>query len=143
MKQPETLKEIQKAFQNLNEKTQADYLKLAQHFYKRVEGPPTPKRLRNALKLAAAEYRPAYWRRLRNAIMYDQARQNWSESALAVAKVNNPITNPLTEVEVRFAEIHKKKPKAARAKGISQTDLTTLMRAILSKIGRASCRERV
>ena len=65
--------------------------------------------------------------------MYDQAKKGWSESALAVAKVNNPITNPITEVEVRFSETYKKKPKAARAKGVSEADLKVLKQALASK----------
>ena len=74
-------------------KTQDDYRKLANHFYaSRIDGQPTPKRIADALVSAAREYRPAYWRRLRNALAFDQRAKGYESAAERVGATRNPVT---------------------------------------------------
>lgn len=73
--------------------TQAEYRKLAAHFYStRITGPATPKRLADALVSVAGDYRPAYWRRLRNALAFDQAERGYQSAADRLSSTKNPVT---------------------------------------------------
>ena len=74
----------------MNETTKAAYESLAANFYQRLDGPPTPKKLADALKACASEYRPAYWRKLRSAIAYDQERQGFNKAAERVRETKRP-----------------------------------------------------
>jgi len=74
----------------MNEKTKAAYQSLAANFYQRLDGPPTPKKLADALKACAGEYRPGYWRKLKAAIAYDQERQGFDKSAQRVRETQRP-----------------------------------------------------
>lgn len=78
----------------MNEKTGKDYQRLAEHFYRtRLPGkPPSPKRICDALAACADEYRPDYWRKLRNALEHDQRAKGFSEAADRIAGVKNPTT---------------------------------------------------
>jgi integrase len=105
--------------------TEASYRKLAEHFYSTRLGdqPPTPKRLADALKECAGEYRPAYFRRLRNAIEFDQHDKGFGDAALRVAAVKNPITAPGSTAEI--------KPKRASVKRITDADETQLLKHLI------------
>lgn len=112
----------------MNEKTKADYRRLAANFYAtRLNGqPPSPKRLQDALRASAPEYRPAYWRRLRNAIEFDQREKKFSEAANRIASTQNPITNPASNAERVRYEAVEVKSKQRRAKGITPADANKL-----------------
>lgn len=101
--------------------TQDAYRKLAEHFYTtRLGGqPPTPKKLADALKAAAGDYRPAYFRRLRNALEFDQQDRGFGEAAIRVAEVKNPVTAPGSTAQV--------KAKRAAVKRISDADEKRLL----------------
>lgn len=90
----------------LNDRTRSDYRKLAEHFYEtRLGGqPPSPKRIRDALREASLEYRPAYWRKLRNAILYSQIERGHYDTAADVKGVYNPVTKPKTGVDRKMSE---------------------------------------
>jgi len=105
--------------------TEQAYRKLAEHFYSTRLGdqPPTPKRLADALKECAGEYRPAYFRRLRNAIEFDQHDKGFGDAALRVAGVKNPITAPGSTAEI--------KPKRAAVKRVTDADETQLLKHLI------------
>lgn len=105
------------------EKTKAEYRRLAAHFYKQRLGdePPSPKRITDALTACAGEYRPAYWRRLRNALELDQREKGYQDAAERIKGTINPMTTnahgPLDK-GLRGAV----PPKQRRAKSISEKD---------------------
>ena len=105
--------------------TEQAYRKLAEHFYStRLDGqPPTPKKLADALKACAGEYRPAYFRRLRNAIEFDQHDKGFGDAALRVAGVKNPVTAPGSTAEI--------KPKRAAVKRVTDADETRLFKHLI------------
>ena len=97
----------------MQEKTQADYRSLATHFYAtRLRGlPPSPKRVADALAACSVDYRPAYWRRLRSALAYDQDRRGYREAAERVRGVENLATKkglPTKKKQRRVKEISEK-----------------------------------
>lgn len=100
--------------------TKVEYLRLAQHFYAtRIEGQPTAKKVIDALKNCAHEYRPSYWRRLRNALCFSAKENKAYKAADKIAKTKNPITSDNTQRK----EI---KPKQNRVKKVSDKDNTQL-----------------
>lgn len=116
----------------MEEATKKAYRKLAENFYeKRLEGePPSPRRITDALAACAHEYRPAYWRRLRNALELDQREKGYDKAAERIACTRNPMTtvaggqgliNPLD----RGPTASKQK----RAKSISKADRAKLWKA--------------
>lgn len=107
--------------------TQDAYRKLSEHFYAtRLGGqPPTPKRLADALKAAAADYRPAYFRRLRNALEFDQHDKGFAEAAIRVAAVKNPVTAP--------GSTDKPKPKRAAVKRVTDADEQRLFKHLIQR----------
>lgn len=100
----------------MNEATQDSYRKLAANFYaQRLKGEqPSPKRLSDALKDCAGEYRPAYWRRLRNALAFDQRERGFNEAAKRLDATINPLT--------RNGPSEETKAKLPRAKRVSKVD---------------------
>lgn len=80
----------------MNERTKQDYLKLAQHFLQTRlidnQISLTPKNIRQALTACAKEYRPAYWRRLRCALVTQQREAGFTKQAEDLKAVPNPIT---------------------------------------------------
>lgn len=111
------------------EKTKADYLKLAAFFIEqRLDGkPPTPKRIAQALKECASEYRPAYWRKLRNALAYSQFANGYKKQALEV----NLTVNPSTIDDDGKAK--QGKPKQRRQKSIKDADADKIINAMRDK----------
>lgn len=130
-------KKMKAALGELRDSTRADYEKLARHFYEhRLNGEPiTPKRIKDALRKAAADYRPDYWRRLRNALMYDQISIGYYGNAAAIKMITNPVTRPKTEVERKFREKVGNKPgqRQTRIKKMPAADMSALKRALAKK----------
>jgi integrase len=115
----------------MNGKTQDDYIKLAAHFYKtKMAGEDiTPKKITDALINNASDYRPAYFRRLKNALMFDQARQGFQKAADRIKETKNPLTRPNAPVMLK----RKIKPKQSRVKSVSDNDLLKLRDATKEK----------
>jgi len=113
----------------MNEKTKEDYIKLASHFYKtKLLGEDvTPKKITDALINNASDYRPAYFRRLKNALMYDQSRQGFQKAADRIKETKNPLTKPDAPVMLK----RQIKPKQKRIKSINTEDLNK----VIEKIG--------
>lgn len=128
---------LKAALDELRSSTRDDYKKLAKHFYEtRLDGqPPTPKRVRDALRLAAANYRPDYWRRLRNALMYDQVAKGYLDNAAAIAEIANPVTQPKTTADEKAREQVDGMPgkRQQRVKKISDDDLGKLYREVMNR----------
>lgn len=101
--------------------TQESYRKLAAHFYEtRLRGEqPTPKRIADSLQAAADQYRPAYWRKLRNALAFDQRERGFPEAAKRIDATKNPLT--------KDGGMEGIKPKQVRAKRIDEVDEDRLM----------------
>lgn len=113
----------------MEEATKKAYRKLAENFYeKRLEGePPSPKRITDALAACAHEYRPAYWRRLRNALELDQREKGYDKAAERIAATRNPMTTVaggqgIIDPTVRGPTA----PKQRRAKTINSDDMGAL-----------------
>jgi integrase len=116
----------------MNNKTQEDYIKLASHFYKTKLSDVsindiTPKKITDALINNASDYRPAYFRRLKNALMFDQARQGFNKAADRIKETKNPLTRPNAPVMLK----RKIKPKQKRIKSINSDDL----KKVFNKLG--------
>jgi integrase len=112
------------------EQTKAEYRRLAANFYeKRLDGEtPTPKRITDALRAAAGDYRPAYWRRLRCALVLDQQEKGYKAAAERIQGTINPMTTD------QHGPLDKGlrgpvPPKARRAKSISAEDRERLYSA--------------
>jgi len=114
----------------MNKKTQSDYIKLAKNFYETrlANDDITPKKITDALKNCADEYRPAYWRKLRNALAYEQTVQGFKKSADRI----NETKNPLTAADAPLMLKRKIKPKQKRVKSIKQDDYSK----VLSKLNK-------
>lgn len=116
----------------LTEKTKQDYRKLAAHFYEQRLGdaPPTPKTVTDALQACAHEYRPAYWRRLRNALEFDQREKNYKDAAERIKHTRNPMTTIATgQGLINPLDRGPTAPKQKRAKSINPDDRTVLWKA--------------
>ena len=107
--------------------TKAEYRRLAEHFYKQRLGdePPSPKRITDELTACAGEYRPAYWRRLRAALAFDQGEKGYGKAVDRIKGTINPMTTD------QHGPLDKGlrgpvPPKARRAKSISAEDLGQL-----------------
>lgn len=109
----------------MREKTQADYIKLAEHFYAtRLPGQtPSPKRIADALAACATEYRPAYWVKLRGALALDQEQKGYQEAAERLRNVKNPVREKGLPI----------KPKQPRVKTIPDQDEQRLLEILLKQ----------
>lgn len=116
----------------MNKKTQADYRKLASHFYEKQLGgePPTPKKITDALSACAHEYRPAYWRRLRGALAFDQEEKGYSQAAERIKHTRNQMTTDISgRGLINPNDRLPTAPKQKRAKSIHPDDRATLWQA--------------
>jgi hypothetical protein len=103
----------------MEEATKKAYLKLAEHFYKeRIAGDVTPKKITDALLMCADEYRPAYWRKLRNALEFDQAEKGYSKAADRIKLAKNPLTLKSAPAMIKA----KVKKKERRVKAVADED---------------------
>lgn len=106
----------------MNGKTKADYIKLATHFIqarlldKGIN--PTEKNIRQALLACAVEYRPAYWRRLRGAIVTQQIEAGFAKTAVSLKLLSNPVTLPDASDELKA----QKKQKQKRCKTVKEAE---------------------
>jgi hypothetical protein len=113
-------------------KTQADYRKLASHFYEKQLGgeQPTPKKITDALSACAHKYRPAYWRRLRNALEFDQRARGFGKAAELIKHTRNTMTTDVTgRGLINPNDRLPTAPKQKRAKSISPDDRSKLWEA--------------
>lgn len=113
----------------MEEATKKAYRKLAENFYeKRLGGETvTPKKITDALSACAHEYRPAYWRRLRNALELDQREKGFDKAVERIKYTRNPMTT----IAGGKGIIHPldrgpTAPKQRRAKTVSDDDMSTL-----------------
>jgi hypothetical protein len=74
--------------------TEHSYKLLAAHFYAtNLSGKtPTANRISEALEGLAGRYRPDYWRRLRNALAFDQRSKGYGAAADLINATKNPLT---------------------------------------------------
>lgn len=100
--------------------TQSAYRGLASFFYKtRLTGTrTTTTQLLDALAKAAPEYRPAYFRRLKNALAFDLSERGFPRSAEKIRQLRNPVTK-------RGSGLPTKK-KADRLRSFSEDDFLAL-----------------
>lgn len=115
------------------EKTKADYRKLAANFYAKRLGSeqPTPKKITDALKACASEYRPAYWRRLRNALELDQREKGFDKAVELIKYTRNPMTTVAGGKGIIDPTVRgPTPPKQRRAKSLSDDDFQKLMKAL-------------
>lgn len=104
----------------MNPETKRAYLSLANHFYKtRLSGQVLSlNSVTSALLKAAPEYRPDYFRRLKNAVAYDAQCRGRDAASRKILTIQNPVTCAGSTL--------KKKAKAPRAKSFSFEDFKTL-----------------
>lgn len=79
----------------------------------------TPKNIKDALLECAGEYRPAYWRKLRLALIHQQDAAGFPDSVAALKVLKNPIT--------KDGDYSAVKPKSRRIKSVSEADEINLM----------------
>ncbi|WP_341304678.1 site-specific integrase [Pseudomonas sp. TMP25] len=109
----------------MNVETQSAYISLANNFYiTRLSGKElTELNIIGALLRSAPDYRPDYFRRLRNALAFDQRvrGQFW------IAQEINRTLNPVTVLNLPI------KAKQPRAKKLSDNDFSALVNALSSQ----------
>lgn len=98
----------------MQERTRKEYIRLAEHFIGERVKHVTPRLLKEALVACAAEYRPAYWRRLRCALAVQQEEAGYKDLAADIRKLENPITKSGDRSQI--------KPKQRRIKAVNQED---------------------
>lgn len=100
----------------MKQETEIEYLKLATHFFEtKMKGQDiTPKNITDKLKSVAAEYRPAYFRRLRRALSLHQEINGFKKAAARISETVNPVTVKNSNITV--------KPKQDRVKSVSDSD---------------------
>lgn len=117
------------------EQTKRDYENLAKNFYKKRLGtePPSPKRICDALAGCAEQYRPAYWRRLRNALEFDQRQKGYGKAADRIASTRNPMTTIAGGGGIIDPTLRgETAPKQKRVKSIHSDDRLTLWKAAIA-----------
>lgn len=105
----------------MKKKTKAEYLRIAQYFYTKNQiTKPTAKKVSDALKKCASEYRPDYWRRLRIALALTATEQGYHKAAKTIALTKNPITSdPKKRNQI--------KKKQLRQRSVNKTDEKQLL----------------
>ncbi len=117
----------------MNKKTKHDYIKLANHFLqvrlidKGIS--VTPKNIKQALIASAPEYRPAYWRRLRCALVTQQREAGFNKAAEAIKATSNPVTENDASDEIKA----QKKTKQKRRKHVEKEEHLLLKRHLNNK----------
>ena len=115
----------------MNEKTKEDYRKLAAHFYKNMgeSTPKTPKTITDQLLAIAGEYRPASFRRLKNALALDQSEKGFDKAAFRI----NATVNPMTKKNAPVMLKRQLKKKRKSVDSINPKDLKKMAGAINEK----------
>lgn len=105
----------------MNEDTKNRCRSIATHFYKtRISGNPTGKKVSDALKKCAPEYRPDYWRCLRIALAFVAKEQGFYKASDHIAATKNPITSdPNRRKEIKV--------KQNRQRSVNQADEKQLL----------------
>lgn len=107
----------------MKKSTEIEYIKLARNFMqKRLVDKGidiTPRHISIELAACAAEYRPAYWRRLRRALVVSQREQGFNKAADRLEKLVNPVTAEGSALDV--------KQKQRRVKSIKHADEIKLL----------------
>jgi hypothetical protein len=110
----------------MNEETQNRYRKLAENFYKtKIKGDVTAQEIVDALIKNAEEYRPDYFRKLKNALAFDQSEKGYKKAVKKITETKNPVTQKGSKLV--------KKPKEKRVKSINDSDLEKLLGSIRGK----------
>ncbi|HEC60186.1 hypothetical protein LCGC14_1021920 [marine sediment metagenome] len=104
------------------EKTKLEYIRLANTFIKRnllnKNIQLTEKNIRQALIAVATKHRPAYWRRLRCALVTQQREAGFFKTAHKLRMIVNPVTNPDSQPELKA----QKKQKQKRCKTVRKEE---------------------
>jgi integrase len=128
---------MERKLAGLKDQTRANYMTLAAHFYAtQLEGqPPTPKRIKDALRASSLKHRPGYWRKLRNAIMYQQIATGHHDTAALVETIYNPVTSPKTDVDHQMSDLVKGKPGTPqkRLKKLTDEDLEKIYGELIER----------
>lgn len=106
----------------MEEQTKVEYFRLADHFFKKYmkDQPLTPRGITEALIKNAAEFRPAYFTRLKRALVVHQEENGFTDSVKRLKEVKNPITsNPKNKSLI--------KPKQVRIKQVNEKDEKKLL----------------
>lgn len=111
----------------MNADTQRSYVSLASNFYTaRLDGLElTELNIIGALLRAAPEYRPDYFRRLRNALAFDQRLRGQFRIAQEINSTRNPLR--------AGAYFLPRKVKQTRARKISDENFSALVSALIAK----------
>ena len=106
---------------NMLKSTEERYLKLARHFYKtRLPGTPlSTSTICKALTACAADYRPDYFRVLKNALAFDVVRRGFPAAAERILLTKNPTTQPNSTTPA--------KAKRHAVKALGGDDVLTLL----------------
>lgn len=109
----------------MRESTKNSYRKLAKHFYQTYlpDQAITPKAITDALKNRAPDLVPAYWRRLRNALEFDQRDQGFDKAGDRIKATKNPVTS-----DPKKKNLIKKKRR--KVKNISEQDEQRLIETL-------------
>jgi len=109
----------------MNADTQSSYLSLSSHFYAtRLKGVELNElNIIGALLRAAPDYRPDYYRRLRNALAFDQQ----SRGNVRVAQEINRTLNPVTVLNL------PRKKKQRRPRKLSDADFESWLRCLAER----------
>jgi len=106
----------------MNKKTKQDYLKLVEYFMQvrlmDLGIPITQKNIKQTLVTCAPEYRPAYWRRLRCALVTQQREAGFIKAAEVIKATCNPVTAVYTPAELKS----QKKKKQKRRKHVEKEE---------------------
>jgi integrase len=121
----------------LKDQTRANYMRDAETFFRERLGGriPTPKTIKDTLRAAALEYRPATWRKIRNAIMYQQIATGHHDTAALVKTIYNPATSPKTTVDELMSKSVEGKPgkPQKRLKKLPDEELDELYAEIMER----------
>jgi len=109
----------------MNENTQNSYISLADYFYAtRLNGVELNElNIIGALLRAAPDYRPDYYRRLRNALAFDQQRRGSFRTAQEINRTLNPVT---------VLDLPRKK-KQSRPQKLSNADFESWLRCLAER----------
>lgn len=116
----------------LNDETHNKYLQMANSFFIKhdLDIINDGEGICTTLTSLAPDYRPAYWRNLRNAISYYLFTENYRNLAEKVRQLSNPVTLGNGDI----------KPKQQRCKKVTEQDMQALIvEAMEQKKSYLSC----
>ena len=94
----------------MNEQTRRELHQLSMHFLtKHCRGHGDVEHIINTLLNQATEYRPGYWRRLRNALAISFEDLGDEETARVIRALKNPVTEPGASEALKIMKPKKKK----------------------------------